>query len=317
MKKLLLFLFVMFATGVTLIAQPQVFFGGGVGGNFSKLKFNDFSNEYSRDFNFGKDYISSAKPNIQGGLRAGIKMGEKFSILLEPSFFLQKFEFKTGSATKEIVRKEDNDNKPIFTDPVEGNRSWSFNTRSVHIPLMARYNLFGDRFGMHVLGGFSLNYSLSGDYTTSFIEIQPGPGIEGVKVNNNPIYRVTGGGNVFYSEEYPANGDNIKFGKSDLDNFNKQDIALILGLGTFYNLNDDGTLRLTFDLRFDSGQTNMYSKSRIDYLSTVKGGVTVPDIVDTKIRHSIAREPVTISGKQRMRSTVLTIGIEFCPSCGF
>ena len=296
----------MFGTGVTLIAQPQVFFGAGVGGNFSKLKFNDFSNEYSRDFYAGKDYISSAKPNIQGGLRAGIKMGEKFSILLEPSFFLKKLEFKTRSVTREIVRKNDN-GAVIYTNPVEGNRSWTFNTRSVHIPLMARYNLFGDRFGMHILGGISVNYSLSGDYTTSFIEAQPSPGIDGVKVINNPIYSVDNGTHFFYSEEYPANGDKIKFGKSDLDNFNKQDVSLILGAGTFYNLNDDGTLRLTFDLRFDSGQTNMYSKSRIDYLREVGGTVSgVPFI----------RKAVPISGKQRMRSTVLTIGIEFCPSCG-
>jgi hypothetical protein len=189
------------------------------------------------------------------------------------------------------------------------------------VPLIARYNLFGDRFGMHVLGGLSLNFLVSGDYTTEFIEIDRN---FQTKVNNNPIFPVnvdpsTGlpEGFIYYSEEFPDNGDDLKFGKADTDHLNNRDISLLLGGGTYFNLNEDGTLRLTLDVRFDLGQTNMYTEARTNYLENVRGTTKVTDIDITTKKYDIIREPVLVSGKQKMVSTVLSIGVEFCPSCGF
>jgi hypothetical protein len=173
---------------------------------------------------------------------------------------------------------------------------------------------------MHVLGGLSMNFLISGDYTTEFLEISRN---EQSKVNNNPIFwtpnpdRPDGRGFIYYSEEFPDSGDKLKLGKADVDHFNNRDVSLLLGLGGFLNLNDDGTARLTFDLRFDMGQTNMYTNARSNYLENVTGTTQVTDIDVTSKKYNIIREPVIISGKQKMVSTVLSIGIEICPSCGF
>ena len=322
MKKLLfVFITMVFSAGM-LVAQVQPFFGASVGPHFSKLRFNGFQNEYSKDFYVGRDYVSTSTANVQGGLRLGLKFGEKFSLFLDPAFYLKKLSYKTGSATREITRGLDAAGKVQYSYPTlnEGNRSWTFNSRAVHVPLIARYNLFGDRFGMHLLGGLSMNYLISGDYTTEFIEINRN---NETKVNNNPIFPVNVDingdpeGFIYYSEEFPDSGDKLKFGKADTDHFKNQDVSLLLGAGTYFNLNDDGTLRLTFDIRFDIGQTNMYSKARTNYLENVTGTTQVSDIDETTVKYNIIREPVIVSGKQKMISTVLSIGVEFCPSCGF
>ncbi len=319
MRHLLLIIFLGLISSFSLSAQPQVFFGAGVGPNFTKLKFESFKNEYSKDFYPGKNYISSNSTNIHGGLTIGVKLNEKFSILASPGFFLKNMKYSTESVTKELIRFLDAQNNIQYSQQFEeGNRTWTIETRAINVPIMARYNLVGDRVGLHITGGLSFNHILNGEYNTEFKAVN-----SSILVKNNPIYPVndgTGGiaGYIHYSEEFPGGGDDLKFGSADLDHFAADDISLLLGLGTYFNLNDDGTARLTLDWRFDIGQRNMYSSNRVKYLETgVSGTKPVRDIDFPNINYPIIREAVLVDGTQKIRSGILTIGIEFCPSCGF
>lgn len=320
MKKLLFILNLLLLTSAAAVAQPQLFFGAGVGPNFSKLRFTSFKNEYSKDFYVGKNYTSSYSTNIHGGLTLGVKLTEKFSVLTTPGFFLKNLNYQTESSTREIVRDIDDQNRPFYSYPalLEGNRTWSFKTRAVNIPIMARYNLVGDRAGLHLTGGISFNYMISGEYNTEFKEIN-----SGILVKNNPIYPVVDEfdeieGFIHYSEEFPEAGDDLRFGSADLDHFRANDVSLVLGAGTYFNLNDDGTVRLTLDWRFDFGQLNMYSPNREAYLQTgIRGTKPVRDIDNPNTNYDIVRTAVLVDGSQKIRSGILTIGVEFCPSCGF
>jgi hypothetical protein len=314
MKKLFLALAIGVISMTAALAQPQLYFGAGAGMNFSKLKFNSFQDEYTQYYYIGQDYSSSGEIGFQGALRLGIQFGETFSIQVEPSFFRQKLKIETQQLTSEYVRTAPN----TYLLSQEGRRNWTMDMNSINVPILAKVKLFGDKFGMNGVTGISLNFHQSGTYSTEYKPTDDGNGVQAVK--DNPIaYTIDDLGNVntiYYSEQYPTGGSKLKFGNAQDSHFSGFGADLILGAGLFYKVDDDGKFKITLDWRMDFGLTNMYQSTRTDYLATINGTKTVRDI-DDQTSFDVVRRRVDISGSQKLNSSVISIGVEFCPSCGF
>lgn len=314
MKKIFLALAIGVISMTAAVAQPQLYFGAGAGMNFSKLKFNSFQDEYTQYYYIGQDYSSSGQIGFQGALRVGIQFGESFSVQVEPSFFRQKLQIETQQLTSEYVRTAPN----TYLLSQEGRRNWSIDMNSINIPIMAKVKLFGDKFGMNGAAGISLNFHQSGTYSTEYKPTDSGNGTQAVK--DNPIaYTIDDFGTVntiYYSEQYPTGGSKLTFGNAQDSHFSGFGADLLLGAGLFYKVDDDGKFKITLDWRMDFGLTNMYQSTRTDYLATINGTKTVRDI-DDQTSFDIIRRRVDISGTQKLNSSVISIGVEFCPSCGF
>lgn len=314
MKKLFFAVFIGVVSMTAAWAQPQLYFGAGAGMNFSKLKFNSFQDEYTQYYYIGQDYTSSGQIGFQGALRVGVQFGESFSLQVEPAFFRQKLNIETQQLTKEWVRTAPNE----YTEVEEGRRNWSMDMNSINIPIMAKVRLFGDKFGMNASTGISLNFHKSGTYATEYKPTNADAGLPAVK--DNPItYTIDDLGNIntiYYSEQYPAGGSKLNFGNAQDSHFSGFGADLLLGAGLFYKVDDDGKFKITLDWRMDFGLTNMYQSTRTDYLATINGTKTVRDI-DDQTSFDVYRRRVDVSGSQKLNASVITIGVEFCPSCGF
>ena len=93
---------------------------------------------------------------------------------------------------------------------------------------------------------------------------------------------------------YSVSDQKFKFGKDRFDDYNKIDFSLVLGPGLVFNLDEDGYIQLTLDARFDLGLVDMYSSKRRAYLEGIN-----EDII----------------GSRKHRSTMLTLGFNYCLTC--
>lgn len=334
---------------VALQAQPEVFFGALVGINKSKFKFQDFKDEYLQNFAKATKYTSKAtKTGFQGGVRVGINLGPKLSIITEPYFAAQNVEYGTLNSTSEFVKNIDKSNSgsPVY-DYILGKRFWEIQMNSVTIPLYARFKLLGnDKFGIYVNGGFSWRKFFSNStntdaYKTVFkpdqdlgtaYNSEPGnPVVEAYRDNNDAafyafddsyksLYNVIG--HFRYSSQFPNNtNSSFTFGSSDTDHMTGTNWNLILGTSLRYVVDDEGKFAVTFDLNWNRGLSNMYTKARITKLDQFNKSKYQPQDVDNINPDPFANRNYTpasvkLINSQTMNTTLISIGFEFCPSCG-
>ncbi len=92
----------------------------------------------------------------------------------------------------------------------------------------------------------------------------------------------------------PLDSYKINFGSSRTDDYSGFDASVVFAPGMAFDLDEQGAFRLFAEARFDIGLRDMYTQERKDFLAD--GGID-------------------ILGTRKMRSTVLTIGVNFCPGC--
>ncbi len=90
----------------------------------------------------------------------------------------------------------------------------------------------------------------------------------------------------------PLNSYKIKFGDSRTDDFSGFDASVVFAPGMAFDLDEDGAFRLFAEARFDVGLRDMYTQPRKDFL---------------------ADDGIDILGTRKMRSSLLTVGVSFCP----
>lgn len=324
MKKLFLALAIGVISMTAALAQPSLFIGAGAGVNASKIKFsNGFSNEYIQVYrsftpNDRIKYASISKFNgFEFGLRAGVHFGESFDLFIEPSFYQRKNNFKTDVTVKEPIEAFIDANDVLnYTSSKSGIRIWDMNINRVQVPILARLKLFGDKFGMNVMAGLSFNFNISATYFTE-LRIEA----EAINLAGNPRWfkkddnDVTDGTQIVeVSNEYVVEpNSSLDVGNDQFSQIKKLNTSLVLGTGFFYKIDDDGKIKLTLDFRLDLGLSDLYSEKRKSYLnSSDKEVVTIDPQRDTW-----SLKPIAISGTQKMNASLITIGVEFCPACGF
>jgi hypothetical protein len=322
MKNLFLTLFAFFMLTVALQAQPEVFFGGLVGANKASFKFNKFEDEYLKFTAVGFKYSSTSKINgFDGGIRAGINLGSRLSIIGELIYAKHNASYQTD-LTPEIVRT----GNLQYQNCSSGRRSWDIGMTGLTIPVYARVKLFGnDKFGLFVTGGLSFRKLFSkGTYATSY-KPDGTTGITVESLNNQifPVYAINNPsqtGYIYYSAQFPANAETeeLTFGANKENNYAAFSTNLMLGSTLRYVVDDDGKFALTFDLNWNKSLTNMFSQERIGYLSSLDPTAArqYKDIDNITQTWLYPPQRFDIVGSQKMNTTLFSIGFEFCPSCG-
>lgn len=347
MKNFFLTLCSFFLFSIALQAQPEVFFGGLLGVNKSNFTFGSFKDEYLI-YVAGSDYSykSTSKINgIQGGLRIGINLGSRLSLIADPLISKNNVSYKTD-VTKEMVNEGTQDD-PKFKLSDAGYRTWEIKMKSISVPIYLRFKLLGtDKFTWFALGGFSYSKLFkNGSFSTKYESDDTGSNGDKFANTSNPIllYYRDNSGRVntsfkdtqfgqnynacfYYSGQFPnGSSTNIKFGKEKTDNYNDSSFGILLGTGFKYNIDDEGKFALTMNINWNIGFSNTISDARRNYLDNIiksenrsyvdlldKTGKTIINYQDK----GFSPLPVKIQNNQRLNTTLISIGFEFCPTCG-
>jgi len=307
---------------VALQAQPEVFFGALVGANKSSFKFNKFEDEYLKFTAVGFKYSSTSKiQGFQGGARVGINLGARISIITEFIYAKHIASYQTD-LTPEIVRTGNG----VYQNCSSGRRSWDIGVTGFTVPVYGRVKIIGgDKFGVFLTAGLSFRkLSAKGTYETSY---KP-DGTTGITVEskNNQIFDVYNvnnpaeTGHIYYSAQFPANSqtEDLTFGANKENNYAAFSTNLMLGSSMRYVIDEEGKFALTLDFSWQKGLTNMFSKERIGYLSSLNPTAVrqYKDIDNINTTWVYAPRRFDIVGSQKMNTTLISIGFEFCPFCG-
>ncbi len=92
----------------------------------------------------------------------------------------------------------------------------------------------------------------------------------------------------------PLDSYKIKFGSSRTDDYTGFDVSVVFAPGIAIDLDENGAFRLFTEVRFDVGLRDMTTQARKDF---------------------VADDGIDILGTRKMRSTLLTVGVSFCPGC--
>lgn len=322
MKNFFLTLCSFFLFSIALQAQPEIFFGPLVGANKSAFKFSKFEDEYLKFTAVGFQYSSTSKfQGFQGGVRAGINLGSRISLIGEFIYAKHNASYQTD-LTPEIVRT----GNATYQNCSSGRRSWDIGMTGFTVPVYGRVKVIGgDKFGFFVTGGLSFRkLSEKGTYETSY---KP-DGTTGITVEskNNQIFGVYNvnnpleTGHIYYSAQFPANAqtEELTFGPNKENNYAAFSTNLMLGTSLRYVIDEDGKFALTLDFSWQKGLTNMFSQERIGYLSSLDPTALrqYKDIDNINTIWYYAPKRFDVVGSQKMNTTLISIGFEFCPTCG-
>ncbi|SDE43119.1 Outer membrane protein beta-barrel domain-containing protein [Dyadobacter soli] len=218
MKKLTI-LILLLAAAAVLPAQAQnssFFIGGGGGGNLSMY---GFTSDYA-------DRWTSSKP--KPGLNGGVVFGMEFNrmAIVTGANFIQK----GSKAETDNYRIEGN-----YVGYVKGRENTSF----IQIPLLFRFRILGEKFGLTASAGPSFNIGLSGN---SRLELE-----------------VAGVGSR-------SESGTIKFGSGINDSYKRFQPGFMLGPGMMMAVGEKGKLNLNlmWDLGFNAVNSRSSSAAGID-----------------------------------------------------
>ena len=155
------------------------------------------------------DYIRST--GINGGLIVGAYFGEKFSVYSGLSYFSRAFkqDFTLGGASSFITSSE------------------KVKLSYLNIPLIIRYKLFGDRFGLMLGAGINYNIGLKGTSLITDIDGTVNP----PKTKERPVTDIT-------------------MGSTAVDTYNGGYLGFVLNPSIFFQAGDNGKLFLNFNFDF-------------------------------------------------------------------
>ena len=164
---------------------------------------------FSRGFARSVDYIRST--GINGGLLVGAYFGEKFSVYSGLSYYNRAFkqDFTLGGASSFITSSE------------------KLKVSYLNIPLLVRYKLFGERFGLMVAAGINYNIGLNG---TSLITDIDGT-VTPPKTTERPV-------------------TDISLGSTAVDTYNGGYLGFVLNPSIFFQAGDNGKVFINFNFDF-------------------------------------------------------------------
>jgi Outer membrane protein beta-barrel domain len=213
MKKV--FILSIFTAFSFLNAQAQ-FSGGGTDSNLKLILGATGGvnlSRYSVSDEFG-DFSSKSLFGYNGGVTVGLATSDRFSILLGANFIQKGTKLESGTL--------DLGNGDV------GYQSLKDKTQFLSIPIIARYQLFGQNFGMTLGAGLSLNFGLGGTYSTYY------QGKSGV---------------------YNAASGKTKFGSGINDDYKPFQAGIILSPGVIFPAGENG--KFTINITWDLGLGNM------------------------------------------------------------
>ena len=242
---------------ISLSANAQLIFGINVGVNRSKYKFSEgFQDAFIAKYP-DNSYNTNALLGLNGELNIGWQLGN-FDILTGAGFYQKGSKYETS---QNLTYTFTSNNQSVTT---LGFLKAKEVVNYVNIPLLGRYR-FGEKLGVMLTAGLNFGIGLKGNYEVTFEDPK---------------------------KIYPIASGAIKLGKSRLDDYSSSDFGFIVNPGLFYFLDDNRTMKLTMNVRWDLGLKGMYTDTRKAYLADAGTGVT---------------------GNQKNRSTIFTIGFEICP----
>lgn len=169
-------------------------------------------------------FSTKTQLGFNGGLTVGLATSDRFSILLGANFIQKgsKLEGPTDDYTENGTGI-----------PFKGYFSGKENTQFLTVPIMARYQVFGDgeSFGVTLAAGLSLNFALGGDYSSS-------------------IQGTTG-------KSYNAASGKIKFGSGITDAYDSFQAGILLSPGVVFPVGEKG--KFTVNVTWDLGLSDMFN----------------------------------------------------------
>ena len=203
-------------------AQPQ--FGGGSGDSNLKLIIGATGGVNLSWYSLSDEYTQSSKSlfGYNGGITVGLATSDRFSILTGVSF-IQK-----GTKLESVNYQ--------FDSGDVGYESTKLKTQFLSIPLIARYQLFGENFGMTLAAGLSFNFGLDGTFSS----------YEQGKLAT-----------------YKPQSGKVKFGSGINDFYNPFQAGIILSPGAVFPIGEKG--KFTVNVTWDLGLGNMLNDKFINF----------------------------------------------------
>lgn len=227
----------LFAKPLPSPTQPQwmiLRLSGGV--TLPQYKFsNNFVDEFSAFYDGEISYTTSQKLGFQVGAGIGFKTSDKFQLLLMPSYSRQGCKYSSNENA--LLEVTDNKGNPI---EVLAFATFDETVDAIKVPIVARWNLGGERFGVTLGAGLSGNYSFKGQ--------------------RDPIFETE-------SKSYPEKTQVLKFGSARTDNYRSFDVSTLLHSGVYFVLDEQGRKRLTFSMDYEMGMKNLQTDVRTNFLS--------------------------------------------------
>ncbi|HND88184.1 MAG TPA: outer membrane beta-barrel protein [Saprospiraceae bacterium] len=211
----------------------------------------------------GVPYFSRPLLSYSVGLMGGLRFGDRIALVLNPSFTQLGSIYETEGDDRALSYTDKSGKQTDFT----GYASFKEKYTSLRIPLLLQVTAlkFGERFGITVGAGAAYNVHFKGKQDLVYTDV----------VNN---------------EVYTDDPTDLKFGGRQAI-YVKNTPSLLVSPGLYYQLDEDGGFRLTFESRFEIGAKDLI--------------------------HSSTRSRVDVDGTLKQNATYFKVGLVICPGCVF
>lgn len=228
---------------LTAEAQPTVIYGFDISPVSAKYKV-------SEGFRINNvPYFSKSLLSYGVGATIGLRFGERISLTLNPTFAQLGSEYGSEGDDLPLTYTAKNGTVTNFV----GYASFKEKYRSLRIPLLLNVTVLklGERIGITLGAGASYNIHFKGTQDLVYTDV----------VND---------------EVYTDDPTDLKFGGRQAT-YVKNSTSLLVSPGIYYQLDEDGAFRLTFESRFELGSKDLIHdtyRRNTDLDGTIKQNAT-------------------------------------------